>query len=451
MIPTPSNHLYEIETKLLGAYMSNADLFDSTAHLVSENIFLRQITRKSYTIIKTLHTQRVKPDLTIVYNELKKLGFPTADLAIVGSYTQELSYLSQPEKYVDILFKKSVAVYLMPKLQNLHSQLLSETGDVIELLSELKDSITNVDLVVNNVTRDKTALEVFDDTITELKTAMNPNAKMGMSTGLKEVDAITGGLYPGIMVIGARPGAGKTSVLINIIVENAIKGDTPVIFFSLEMPKTQLMRRVIANACEVNSFALKTGQITQEDLIKIEQFRSKINDNLIIDDTPGVTWQYIDAKIRRIRKKIPIEKEIIVAVDYLQLMTNTPDEMKGRTDEALMSIRCSRLNSMWKTYNCCIIELSQLGREVEKRSVQRPIMSDLKESGSIEANADAIMLMYRPDYYTEFPKDDQGRDLRGLVEFILAKNRHGKTKSAYARFQGQYAKFTDYIPETNPF
>lgn len=444
-----TNNIYDIEIRLLDTYLKHPDLFEKCQHLVSINIFTRSVTKKCYEIIATLHSQNVVPDSTIIYSQLKKLGFPQAECIIITGANYDYSYATQTEKYVDILFKNSVANYLMPILSDTHQKLLSETGDSIELMDKISESINRVNLVVNNVTKDKNTTTLFEETLLEIKEAMNSVDSMGYSTGLRDVDKITGGLYPGIIVIGARPGMGKTAYIINVLTTNAIELNVPVVMFSLEMPAKQLMRRIISNVCEINSYAIKTGQINEADYAKIEGSKIILQNNLIIDDTPAITWQYIDAKLKSVRKKFPMSQEMIVVIDYIQLMSNIPDETKGRTDEGIMSIRCNKLNALWKIHNCCIIELSQLGREVEKRVPPRPKMSDLKDSGSLEANADVVIMQYRPDYYSEFPKDDQGNDLRGLVEFSVPKNRHGKTGAAYAKFEGQYSRFTDYIPPTN--
>lgn len=442
---SPTKHLLEIELNLLYTYIDHPDLFEKVNHLVSENIFLRPVTKSIYKVIKEFHSTGVKPDLNLIFAKLKTLGFSAYDCAAITGGNYDYSYVNQTEKYVDVLFKHSIANYLMPILADTHQKLLSETGDSIELMDKISESINRVNLVVNNVSKEKDTTTLFDETLAEIKEAMNSSVSMGYSTGLRDVDKITGGLYPGIIVIGARPGMGKTAYIINIITKNAIDLNVPVVMFSLEMPGRQLMRRIISNSCDINSFALKTGQINQDDYNRIEKSKIRLQNNLVIDDTPAITWQYIDTKLKAVRRKFPKEQEMIVMIDYIQLMSNVAEETKGRADEGIMSIRCNKLNALWKIHNCCIIELSQLGREVEKRVPPRPKMSDLKDSGSLEANADVIILQYRPDYYTEFPKDEQGNDLRGLVEFGIPKNRHGKTGAAYAKFEGQYSRFTDYV------
>lgn len=442
---SPTKHLLEIELNLLYTYIDHPDLFEGVAHLVSENIFLRPVTKATYKVIKDFHSTGVKPDLNLIFAKLKTFGFSAYDCVAITGGNYDYSYVNQTEKYVDVLFKHSVANYLMPILSDTHQKLLSETGDVLELMTVIKDAITNVELVFNNVNRDKDISNIVDEALKQIEDAKNSEDGFGYSSGLGNIDKITGGISPGIIVVGARPSMGKTSFIVNIIKKNAIDLDVPVVMFSLEMPATQIVKNLFANIYEINSFALKTGQISDEENEKIKQNNVRFKKNLTIDDTAGITWQYVDAKLRKIRKTIPITQPIVVMIDYLQLMSNTPEETKNKTDEAIMSVRCTGLNNLWKKHNACIIELSQLGRDVEKRSPPRPKMSDLKDSGAIEANADIVILLYRPDYYDEFPKDDKGNDLRGLVEFGIPKNRHGKKGAAYGRFLNRYSKFIDYV------
>jgi len=436
-----TQNINEIEVKLIGAFIENEDLFSKCEHLVAEKLFDGQANKMAYKIIKKLRSSGIKPDSIIVARELKKLGFAPAEIPV---YTSEASYRSQPEQYVIILFEQNrIKKYLMPKLEEAHRTFSSDTGSPIDVMGELKSAINDIELVLNNVSSEKGIGEIVDQAINEILEMKDTPTRSAYSTSLKKLDEITGGLLPGIFVIGALPGMGKTSFLINMIVHNGIKGDVPVVFFSQEMAATQIVKNIFSNLYDINTAAIRDGDVDEDQIINIKSAKQRIKDNIIIDDTAGVTWQYIDAKLTSVRKRIPIETQLIVMVDYLQIMTNTDDETKGKSDEAQMGARCKGLMNMWKKHNACIIELSQLGREVAKEKRQ-PRMSDGLGSGAIEANANVFTLLHRPDYFEIAPTDDKGNSLKGLVKIIVDKNRGGRKGSAFARFEGRYSKFVDF-------
>jgi len=404
------------------------------------NFFTTSATKASYEVIKLYHTKGIELDISSLWSILIKKGLPKEDCSIIPSL---LNYDTDPKlinEYVKDLFTQYVGRYLYPIMTS-----ATKSSDPMKALTTVKDAITNIELALNNVSKDKSIGDVIDDTLNELWDDMKKETHIAASWGISDLDNVTGGIYPGIFVIGARPGMGKTAEVINIVDANAVKMGVPVVIFSLEMPARQLMRRIFSKLYTINSYALKTGQITDEDFYNIKNtIKNKIGTNLIIDDTPAITHQYIDSKLRAIRKKIPMNKPMVVIIDYLQLMSSTYEETRGKSDEAIMSHRCNRLNALWKVHNCAIIELSQLSRGVESRTPPRPRLSDLKDSGSLEANADVVIFQYRPDYYSDNPVNNKGEDMRGVVEFNVEKNRHGSKKAIYARFKGQYSEFNDF-------
>jgi len=432
-----SQDILEIEQNLIGAFIDNDELFNKCEHLVAESLFSDKTNRLAYKLIKALRNNGIKTDKAILIREMQKKG-----VTKIPNYSAQHKYKFQPEEYVIILFEQNrIKKHLLPKLFNAHSTLESNTGSPLDIVHDLKGAINEIELVLNNVSVDTNILDVFDAALEDLKEIKSGKKKSGAPTGIDTLDDISGGLRPGIIVIGARPGMGKTTFLVNTIVENAINNNKHVVFFSLEMKSIQIIKNIWANMHEMNTMAIRDGDIDDDGISTIEKCRARFKDNLEVDDTPGITWQYVDAKITKIRKRIPQEEEIIVMIDYIQLMTNIKEETENKTDEAQMSLRCRGLMNLTKKHNLSTIELSQLSREVEKRVIKRPIISDLKESGAIEANADQIWLMYRPDYYESNPVDEKGDSLKGKIEFHVAKNRYGRTGYAYADFEMRYAKF----------
>ena len=439
------NPFKDVELKLLGTYMESPDLFEKSSHLVSDGIFTKPFTKATYKIIKAFHAQGTKPDTSLVFAQLKGQGFSREDCSEIFGAQLDYSILSQPEPYVDILFKNSVANYLLPLLQNTHQQLSNESGDSLELMDKLSEAINKVNLVVNNVSKEKPTTEIFDEAmqrIMDLKNNVIEN--MGYPFGLKELDSKTGGVVKGITVVGATPGSGKTSLIINLIVTNAIEGSVPMVFFSIEMPAIEIMTNIIANKSDINSRALRQGDVDEGQIMSIQNIKDKIDNNFVIDENGGVTWQYIEAKLKSFRKKnkIPMTQTILSPIDYLQLMSNSVDEIKGTTDEQRISKICKELARISKNENIAFVLLSQLSRP-PKGEVPRPKMSDLKGSGAIEANAILVLLLFRPEY-SGIMQDEQGRDLRGICEINPAKGRYIKPEPVYVRFVGKHSKFLDY-------
>ncbi len=341
----------EVEHNLIGAYIENEDLFSKCEHLIAESLFSNKVNRIVFKAIKLLRSKGVRPDHVTLTREIKGAFLDIK----VPQYSAESNYKFQPIPYVQFLFEENrIKKHLNPHIYEAHKSFTSGIGSPLDIMLGLKEKINDVEMVLNNVSAEKSIGEIVDKAIEEVMESGEDNHSSAPSTSLKGVDSITGGLLPGIFVIGALPGMGKTSFIVNIMVHNAIKLKVPVVFFSLEMSATQIVKNVVANMHEINTMAIRDGNLSEEEKIRFKSIRPAFKDNLIIDDTPGVTWQYIDAKLTKIRKKFPIGQQIIVMVDYLQLMSNTEDEIKGKTDEAQMALRCKGLMNMWKKHNASL-------------------------------------------------------------------------------------------------
>jgi replicative DNA helicase len=348
------------------------------------------------------------------------------------------------DEYVKDIFDEYSKRQLAPLLQRVHSELSSELGDVNSCLEDLKTAVNDIEAIKNNLSIEKKATDIFDLAFTELMDAQN-NVKeiVGYSTGLRDLDKVCGGLKQEVIVIGAPPGSGKSSLMVNIIDQVAIKQGEPVAVFSLEMPATQLMKNMWANNLTINSYAIRGGGLLDEDLLKVKKYKQRLKDNLVIDDTPGITWQYMETRIRKMRKNIPMNKLIVVMIDYIQIMRNTIEETRGISSEEQLGLRSNGLMELSKKYNLCMVELSQLSREVGKRENKKPTMGDLKGSGAIEANAVQVWLLYRADYFETDPIED-GISLKGLCEINIAKNRYGENKRVRVKFEGKYSAFKNF-------
>jgi replicative DNA helicase len=440
-------NLQEKERAVLNLYADNESLFENCQHLVFESVWSTDFNQKKYKIIKWNHENARKSDIYLLANQLKKAGFSQKEIALeTGDANYKIA--KNVEEYVKDIFDEYSKRLLIPKLHYMHSELNSEIADVNGCIEGLKSVIGDIDAIKNNLSIDKNIDDIFDEAFNELVEAQNRKSEVaGHSYGIKDLNKLTSGAKQEVIVVGARPGMGKTSLIVNIARHIAIDKGEPMIIFSLEMPGKELMKNIWANLLEINSWQIRSGNVSDDDLLRIKNAKDKIKRNLVIDDTPAITYQYIRTKIQKVRRQLKIPKSTLMVcmIDYLQLMKNSREETIGKSKEEQVGDRCNGLLEVSKTENICMIELSQLSRDVEKRNPPCPLMSDLKDSGAIEANAVQVWLLYRPDYYDSEAKDPKtGMDLRGLCEINVAKNRYGSTGKVYVRFQGKYSAFKDF-------
>lgn len=436
--------LKEKERSILNLYADNSELFVGCEHLIFNDLWSTDFNQKKYRIIQFNHTNGKKSDTYLISNQLKKAGFNSK---LISEETADANYkiAKNVSEYVNDIFDEYSKRLLLPKLHNIYSELDSEVADVTGCMEGLKSVIADIEAIKNNLSVDKKVADIFDQAFEELMEAQNSDKEiMGYSTGLKDLDKMCGGLKQEVIVVGSPPGCGKSSLMVNIIDNVAIKQGMPMLVHSLEMPATQLMKNMWANNLTINSYAIRGGGLLDEDLVKVKQYKKRLKDNLVIDDTPGLTWQYIETRVRKMRKTVPIEQVIVVMVDYIQIMRNTPDETRGVSNSDQYDLRCNGLMEISKKYNVCMIELSQITREVGKRENKKPTMGDLKGGGGIEANAVQVWLLYRPEYFETDPMEN-GMSLKGLCEINVAKNRYGETGRKYVTFQGKYSAFKDYV------
>jgi len=429
----------EIEEKLIGTYANTPSLFDGIDHLVGAHLFTG-VNKNAYKFIKNNHAKNVFTDGASLYNNLKSLGYPEKGLKeiCIKLTTADAITKMSPKEGVIILFDNYTREVMKPILHQTYLDLNSGIGNVQDVISVVKNKITDIDAVINNVQKTTTITEVFDSALTRLKELKEKKVEPGYRIGLGDLM-----IMKGITVIGAAPGMGKSSLVVSIIKNLAIDKDVPMVFFSIEMSAEQIVTNLWANMFGFNTNKLTLGDVTDEEYARIEASRKKFRNNITIDDNPNITYKYVESVFKQIRKKVPMKTMIVGFIDYIQIMGSCPEDARENS-ETRMSIKCNNLANLAKQYNVGLIELSQLVRDIAKRpSGPRPVMTDLKESGAIEANAQQIWLMYRPDYYDPNPVDGQGNDLRGLCEINKAKNRYGSTGATYVKFAKQYSQFLD--------
>lgn len=437
-------YLNELQISLIGSYAINQDVFDSVEHLVSEELF-EGMNRTLYNLVRTNFEKGLVSDVMLINTQLSELHFEKGSITKVINGFLNPTSPTNVAKHVLQLFEEYTKNYLAPVLAHT-SESIQQGNDIFDAIDEVKNSISKIEYKLHNVSKEKSIDQIFQETKDEIEADCKKTYEtLGEPTGLKALDKLSGGLINEVIVIGATPGSGKTALLVNIIYQNVVVKRNHVMFFSLEMTAKQITKRLFSHGFEINSNKIKRGDLLDEELEQIRSFKAP--QTLMIDETSGITWQYVEAKIRKIRKDVPMDKIIIVMIDYIQRMSSSSDELKLKNHDTIISIRMNKLADIQKKYNCCMIELSQLSRDVTKKSTPRPIMSDLKESGSIEANAHQVWMLYRPDMHEKDPTNEKGESLKGLCEIGIIKNREGERGYVYSRFLGQYSKYEPFVPE----
>jgi len=443
----------ELELAILHTYASDVDLFAPCENLAFEAIWKEKSNQSIFRIIKENHSQKAKTDLHLLKNGLLKLGYSKEDVKLtLQNFNSSDSTIKQNiKKHMEIVFDMYRKREIQPTLKATWNELYSNNGDIDENVGKLQDKFNELDSIKNNLSIQRTVADIHDEAFEELlKAQETDNPLVGYSYGLTDLDNLTCGAKQEVILVLGPPAMGKSSLMVNIIKHIAINQNAPVLIHSLEMPAKQLIKNIWANALEINSYGIRSGQLSDDNLLKIKRFRSVLKDNLVIDDTSGITWQYIEIKVRQMRKNIPLEIVIVVVVDYVQIMRNTREESVGINSEEQLALRANGLMELSKKYNLCMIELSQIGRETGRRENKEPTMADAKGSGAWEANAVQVWTLYRPDYHEKDPIED-GISLKGLCRIGVVKNRYGSIGRVLARFKGQFSSLENFTADEQKY
>lgn len=432
----------DIEESVLGAIMIDEDALINTIDRLRPEHFYKEENKEIFNAIFSLNAEGMDVDIMTVSEKLKKRGMFEA---VGGSFKlstliERVASAAHVETYVKMLAEK----YIQRELIRVSTQTLSnaykETSDILELLDETETNF----LAINDSnfnSQEKNMSTLSELVIKEIDDAQNSDSNtIGLPSGFGELDNITGGFQPGALIIlAARPAMGKTAFALNIARNLAMKFNKSVAVFSLEMTATELMMRLVSSEAEVEGQRLKRGdQITTRELDKVkEKARELGNCKMYIDDNPGLNIMELKAKCKRMKKAHNID---MVFIDYLQLMNGNDTRNNNREQE--ISYISRQLKALAKELAIPVLALSQLSREVEKRGGSKePMLSDLRESGAIEQDADIVMFIYRPEYYGE--REDSYGSTEGIAYINVAKNRAGSINKARLGFQGRYVKFTN--------
>lgn len=432
----------DIEKVVLGALMIDKDAFSIVSETLRPETFYEPRHQKIYNAIQTLSMNENPVDIMTVVDELKREG--TIDDVGGAPYIVDLSShvasSAHIEYHAKILAQKFLARQLISYASVVETKAFDETQDVDELMQEAEGSL--FELSQRNMKKDYTQVDpVITRAIDILqKASANAGGLTGVPTGFEKLDEKTSGWQSSdLVIIAGRPAMGKTSFALSLAKNIAVDYHTPIAFFSLEMNNVQLVNRLISNVCEIPGNKMLNGQLSDDEWERLDKnVRNLQGSPLYIDDTPGLSIFELRTKARRLVREKGVK---IIMIDYLQLMNANGMRFGSRQEE--VSKISQSLKGLAKELDIPILALSQLNRTVENREGlegKRPQLSDLRESGAIEQDADMVLFIHRPEYYKIY-QDEAGRDLRGKAEIIIAKHRNGAVGSVLLKFRGEYARF----------
>ncbi len=445
-IDTTYGHLQpqalEAEKVVLGALMIDKDAYGVVCEILRPESFYEPRNQKIYEAVRDLSMSESPVDLITVTEQLAKNG----TLEDVGGpvYVTELSSRVSTSAnilyYAGIIAQKSLARQLIGFSSNIQTKAFDETVDIEELMQEAEGSL--FELSQTNMKKDYTQIDPVIKNAVEViqKAAANKDGLTGVPTGYHKLDDITSGWQSSdLVIIAGRPAMGKTSFALSMAKNIAADFKVPMAFFSLEMSNVQLVNRLISNCCEIQGSKILNGQLQPDEWNRLDKrMNNLLGAPLYVDDTPGLSVFELRTKARRLVREHGVK---IIMIDYLQLMNANGMKFSGRQEE--VSTISRSLKGLAKELDIPIIALSQLNRGVESREGlegKRPQLSDLRESGAIEQDADMVLFVHRPEYYHIY-QDDNGRDLRGMAQIIIAKHRKGATDDVLLTFRGEYTRF----------
>ena len=447
----------ELEEAVLGALMIEKDALTTVVDILQPLSFYKETHQRIYNGILLLFGKSEPIDLLTVTSQLRSMG----ELEFVGGaqylarLTSKVNSAANIEWHARIISQAAIKRDMIRVAGDILRDAFEDTTDVFNLLDRTEQ--TFFEISERNIRKSYAdASSIMRATIEELeKKKNNKDGLTGVASGFTELDRITSGWQnTELTIIAARPAMGKTAFVVSAMRNAAVEWNTPVAIFSLEMSSTQLMLRMISAEAEIDSEKLRKGSLESHEWQQLHHRIDRLSKAPIyIDDTPALSVLELRAKCRRLKAQFDIG---LIIIDYLQLMTAEVGGGKGSGNREQEIATISRsLKNLAKEINVPVIALSQLSRAVETRGGdKRPQLSDLRESGSIEQDADMVMFLYRPEYY-KITQDENGNPTAGVGEVIIAKNRSGTVDTVRLRFIGKYTKFTDldgfYTPVQDNF
>lgn len=447
-IDTSFGHLQpqaiDIEKVVLGALMIDKDAFTVVSEIIKPETFYEARHQKIYEAVQSLNLQEKPVDIMTVTEELRHKGTleDVGGSAYVVELSSQVASSAHIEYHAHILAQKFLARQLIQFASMIETDAFDETVDVDDLMQKAEGALFEISQ--KNMLQDYVQIDTIVDQAHQLllQASNREGGLTGVPSGFRKLDDITAGWQPSdLVIIAGRPAMGKTSFALSIAKNVAIDYRKPIAFFSLEMNNVQLVNRLISNVCSIPGNKILNGQLTPDEW---ERFDSNIRKMqgapIYVDDTPGLSIFELRTKARRLVREHGIE---LLMIDYLQLMNANGMRFNSRQEE--VSTISRSLKGLAKELNIPVLALSQLSRAVEQRDGpegKRPQLSDLRESGAIEQDADMVLFVHRPEYY-HILQDEKGNDLHGMAQIIIAKHRKGATGDVLLNFRGEYTRFSN--------
>lgn len=434
----------DLEEAVLGALLLDQKALSETIDFLKSEMFYSDAHQRIFGAISELFKKNQPIDMLTVVNELKRSG----ELEMVGGafyiaqLTRRVGSAANIEYHSRIILQKFIQRKLIEISAEISTEAFEESADVFELLDRAEQKLFSIS--ENNLRREHADMQTLVGEAVDniVKASKQDGSYRGVPSGFAEVDRVTAGWQKSdLIVLAARPGMGKTAFVLSMARNIAVDYKRAVAVFSLEMSGVQLVTRLIASETQLSADKLKKGELKEHEW---QQLHSRINNlveaPLYIDDTPALSIFELRAKARRMKQQYDIQ---LIIIDYIQLMQSGGGEKGGNREQEISSISRS-MKSLAKELDIPIIALSQLNRSVETRGgVKKPLLSDLRESGAIEQDADMVMFIYRPEYY-KLEAFEDNTPSAGMAEIIVAKHRNGALASIKLRFIAQFAQFADY-------
>lgn len=432
----------EIEDAVLGALMLERDAYAIVCDLLRPESFYDPGNQKIYAAINKLGVMQQPIDMLTVTQQLRADGAldDVGGPVRISELTSNVASAAHIEYHARIVAQKFLARRLISFCSEIEKKSFDESYDIDDLLQEAEGKLFEISQ--GNLKKDFTQIDpVINSAMEQIEAAGKRESGLsGLQTGFHNLDKLTSGWQNSdLIIIAARPAMGKTAFVLSMAKNMAVDYNTPVAIFSLEMSNLQLVNRLISNVCEIEGEKIKSGRLSRQEWEQLNsRVRSLFSAPLYVDDSPSLSILELRTKARRLVKEHGVK---IIIIDYLQLMNATGMKFGSREQEVSMISRS--LKQLAKELNIPVIALSQLSRKVEERNDgnKRPQLSDLRESGAIEQDADIVCFIHRPEYYTRSTTDAENRDVRGMAEFIVAKHRSGSVDDIEMTFVARFARF----------
>jgi len=436
-------HSLEAEESLIGAMLLDPNAVSEAYAVVGVEDFYRPLHAQIFNAILSLNDAAEPVDLVTVHTKLLEMGVPPIDLGLLSALSMNTPSASNARHYAEVVHEKAQQRRLISVANEIAEESYIPTDDVIGLIDEAERKINQIGDESRTDSVSPLNRLLFEEAEILEKRAETRGVFNGLETGYHGLDQILQGLQPhAFTIIGARPGMGKTSFALGILTHVGAVVKRPALFFSLEMSRQELAERVLASTARIDSTKLRTGDLSEGDWARAQEAFGYLQEaKVFIDDNPVLTVMDIRARARRIKQQ---NGDLgVIIIDYLQLMTNRG---RGENRQVEVSEMSRALKILARELSCPVIALSQLNRSLESRQDKRPVISDLRESGSLEQDADVVMFLYRP----EVSEAEVTNDKRAAAEVIVGKNRNGPTSTAHLTWRGEFARF-DNVADSSSF